>query len=163
MRRLSAENIVKAIEIAKKTTLPRIITALSIDHVGEETAYLLAGHFETIEKIRQASKEELEKINGVGPVVAESLAKWFGNKANGKMLDRLLSHLKIEKAAPARGGPNTSGQTFVLTGTLSSLERNDAESKIRSLGGKVSSSVSAKTSYVVAGENPGSKSKKPKN
>jgi DNA ligase (NAD+) len=159
---LSAENIVKAVEMAKKTTLPRLITALSIDHVGEETAYLLAGHFKTIEKIREASKEELEKINGVGPVVAESLSKWFANKANEKMLDRLLSHLKIEKAAPvaATGAAKLSGLTFVLTGTLSSLERNEAESKIRSLGGKVSSSVSKKTSYVVAGAEPGSKLEK---
>ncbi len=156
---LSAENIVKAVEVARKTTLPRLITALSIDHVGEETAYLLAGHFKTMEKIRSATKEELEKINGVGPVVAESLSKWFAGKGNGKMLDRLLSHLKIEKAAPAvsAGAARLSGLTFVLTGTLSSLERNEAESKIRSLGGKVSSSVSKKTSYVVAGAEPGSK------
>ncbi len=95
---LSAENIVKAVEMARKTTLPRLITALSIDHVGEETAYLLAGHFKTIEKFREAPKEELEKINGVGPVVAESFSKWFGSKANEKMLERLLSHLKIEPA-----------------------------------------------------------------
>ncbi len=159
---LSAENIVKAVEVARKTTLPRLITALSIDHVGEETAYLLAGHFKTVEKIREATREELEKINGVGPVVAESLSKWFGSKANGKMLDRLLSHLKIEKAAPAAaaGAAKLSGLTFVLTGTLSSLERNEAESKIRAKGGKVSSSVSKKTSYVVAGAEPGSKLEK---
>ena len=159
---LSAENVVKAVEVARKTTLPRLITALSIDHVGEETAYLLAGHFKTIEKIREAQKEELEKINGVGPVVAESLAKWFGSKANEKMLERLLSHLKIEKAAPAAvaGAASLSGLTFVLTGTLSSLERNEAESRIRALGGKVSSSVSKKTSYVVAGAEPGSKLEK---
>ena len=161
---LSAENIIKAIEAAKKTTLPRIITALSIDHVGEETAYLLSGHFETIEKIRKASQEDLGKINGIGPVVAESLSKWFANKSNEKMLDRLLSHLKIEPASAkaTAGKEKLSGLTFVLTGTLSSLERNDAESKIRARGGKVSSSVSAKTSYVVAGENPGSKIEKAK-
>ncbi len=159
---LSAKNIVEAVEVARKTTLPRLITALSIDHVGEETAYLLAGHFKTIEKIREAPKEELEKINGVGPVVAESLSKWFASKANGKMLDRLISHLKIEKAAPAvaAGAAKLANMTFVLTGTLSSLERNKAESKIRSLGGKVSSSVSKKTSYVVAGAEPGSKLEK---
>jgi len=166
---LSAENIVKSVEVARKTTLPRLITALSIDHVGEETAYLLAGHFKTIETLRSASKEDLDlpageagKINGVGPVVAESLAKWFSSKANAKMLDRLLSHLKIEKAAPAAavGAARLANLTFVLTGTLSSLERNEAESKIRALGGKVSSSVSKKTSYVVAGAEPGSKLEK---
>ena len=154
---LSAENIVKAVNAAKKTTLPRLITALSIDQVGEETAYLLAENFKTIADVRKATKEDFEKMNGIGPVVAESLAKWFANKANEKMLDRLLSHLKIEKAAPAAGAAKLAGKTFVLTGTLSSLDRPQAESKIRALGGKVSSSVSKKTSFVVAGAEAGSK------
>jgi DNA ligase (NAD+) len=154
---LSAENIVKAVEAAKKTTLPRLIISLSIDHVGEETAYLLADHFKTMEKLRVAAKEDLEKINGVGPVVAQSLAEWFSSKANAKILDRLLSHVKVEKAAPVASAAPLSGLTFVLTGTLSSLERTAAESKIRSLGGKISSSISKKISYLVAGAEPGSK------
>ena len=159
---LSAENIIKAIDAAKKTTLPRVIISLSVDHGGEETAYLLAENFKTMEKIRAATLDDFEKINGVGPVVAESLSKWFASKGNEKMLDRLLSHLKIEKAAPAAGAARLSGLTFVLTGALSSLERTEAESKIRSLGGKISSSVSKKTSYVVAGAEAGSKLEKAK-
>ncbi|MDE2116957.1 MAG: NAD-dependent DNA ligase LigA, partial [Patescibacteria group bacterium] len=156
----SADNLIASIERARQTTLPRLITGLSIDHVGEETAHLLAENFKTIEAIRAASKEELEAIEGIGPVVAQSLAQWFADKTHKKLLDKLLKEVKLEKVSSSRDGGKLSGLTFVLTGTLPSLERHDAEEMIRAAGGNVSSSVSKNTSSVLAGENPGSKLEK---
>ncbi|HUD04169.1 MAG TPA: NAD-dependent DNA ligase LigA [Candidatus Paceibacterota bacterium] len=157
---LSAENIISAIQNARKTTLPRVITALSIDHVGEENAHLLAQEFKSIEKLRGATKETLEKMNGIGPVVAETLFEWFKNKQNGKMLDRLLKELKITNPSPKNLGEGPlAGKTFVITGTLS-LSRPEAEARIRALGGHPGDSVSKKTSYLIAGDAPGSKLEK---
>lgn len=152
----SAENLISSIDSTRETTLPRLITGLSIDHVGEETAYALAEHFETMDKLMESPKEEIEAIEGVGPVVAESVFSWFKNKANIKMLSKLLGQIKIKKTGNKESG-KLSGLTFVLTGTLPTLERAEAEAMIRSAGGNVSSSVSKNTSYVVAGESAGSK------
>ncbi|HVU06677.1 MAG TPA: NAD-dependent DNA ligase LigA [Candidatus Paceibacterota bacterium] len=155
----SADNLIRSIDKARDTTLARLVTGLSIDHVGEETAHLLADTFKTIEKIRNASRQDLESVEGIGPVVAESLAAWFSDKNHRKMLDRLLTQVRIAKVTPHTGG-KLAGMTFVLTGTLPTLERADAEELIRKSGGDVSSSVSKKTSYVLAGENAGSKLEK---
>jgi DNA ligase (NAD+) len=155
----SADNLLKSIEKARNTTLPRVIISLSIDHVGEETAYLLAETFGTMDAIAKASKDELEAIEGVGPVVAQSVAAWFKNAANKKMLAKLMKEIEIQKVQKATDG-KLAGLTFVLTGTLPSLERADAEEIIRKNGGSLSSSVSKNTSYVLAGENPGSKLEK---
>jgi len=155
----SADNLLESIERARKVTLPRFLISLSIDHVGEETAYLIADRFGTLEKIINTRREEFESIEGIGPVVAESLSSWFADATHRKLISSLQKEVTIEKIKKPEKMP-LSGKSFVLTGTLSSLERTMAEEKIRSLGGDVSSSVSKKTSYVVVGENPGSKADK---
>lgn len=154
----SADNLFRSIEAARSVTLARFLFGISIDQVGEETARDLANHFKNIESIRDASLSELEAIPGIGPVVAKSVYEWFRNRENKKVLSRLLSQVKIERVA-AKGGSKLAGKTFVLTGTLSSLSRDEAKEKIENEGGKVSSSVSANTDYVVVGESPGSKLK----
>ncbi len=151
----SAQNLIDSIEKARETTLPRLITGLSIDHVGEETAHLLAENFKSVDAIAKASKEDFEAIEGVGPVVAGSLASWFAAKSNQKMLARLMDQVRIKKAAKGTG--KLAGLTFVLTGTLPTLDRTQAEEMVREHGGSVSGSVSKKTSYVLAGESAGSK------
>jgi DNA ligase (NAD+) len=151
-----AENLINAIEASKKVSLDRLLIGLSIPHVGDETAFLLAVHFSTLAKLQKAGEEELSKIDGIGPIIGESVASWFKDKNNQTLLERLEKYLTIKKVeAPARG-PLT-GQTVVITGTLPTLSREEAEAKVRQAGGKVASTVSSKTSFVVAGENPGSK------
>ncbi|HEU5114393.1 MAG TPA: NAD-dependent DNA ligase LigA, partial [Candidatus Paceibacterota bacterium] len=145
----SVDNLLESIEKARRTTLARLITGLSIDHVGEETAHLLAETFKTMDAIRRASKEEFESVEGIGPVVAESLANWLSDKTHKKMLDKLLAEVNLEKVVSHKGG-KFAGLTFVLTGTLPTLERADAEEKVRNAGGNVTSSVSKNTSYVLA-------------
>lgn len=152
----SADNLIESIEKGRHTTLPRLLTALSIDHVGVETAYVLAGHFKSLDAVAGASEEELSAINGIGPVVALSVVAWFKDSAHKKMIARLVKELTLEKIAGPRTG-KLSGMTFVLTGTLPTLERLEAEEMIRAQGGLVSSSVSKNTSYVLAGESAGSK------
>lgn len=155
----SADNLINSIEKAKKISLSRFIVSLSIPNVGEETAILLAQNCGSIEKLKDSKIEELQKINEVGPIVAESIVDWFKTPENQKVLSRLLKHVKIEQTVVA--GEHISkkleGKTFVLTGTLNNMTRDDAKEKIRSLGGSVSGSVSKETDFVVAGENPGSK------
>ncbi|KKT15413.1 MAG: ligase protein [Parcubacteria group bacterium GW2011_GWB1_43_6] len=155
----SADNLLEAVEQAKKVSLPKFLAALSISQVGEETAYLLAENFQfPISKFQKVTVEDLEKISGVGPIVAKSIVNWFKDKENKKLVGDLLKQVKIEKYAPPRsGGAALAGKTFVLTGTLKSLEREVAKQKIRERGGAVVESVSKKTSFVVVGENPGSK------
>ena len=157
---LSAKNAIDAIrKAASSVPLSRLITGLSIDHVGEETARDLAKHFGTIEKLRAASEEEFLKIDGIGEVVAHSLAVWFSEKNNSALLDRLLSHLTIAPAPRQARGEKLplSGKSFVFTGGLETMSRDEAQAKVRSLGGTVAGSVSKKTSYVVAGSDAGMK------
>jgi DNA ligase (NAD+) len=158
----SVDNLLKGIEVAKHVTLPRFIFSLSISQVGEETAYDLAEKFGTIEKIRNATYEDLEAIDGVGEVVAQSIVDWFADKKNNKELERLLEAADVQKVDVSKIEKTKSfgtlaGKTFVLTGTLETMSRDDAKALIKKNGGKVSSAVSKNTSYVVAGENPGSK------
>ncbi|MEK9201558.1 MAG: NAD-dependent DNA ligase LigA, partial [Patescibacteria group bacterium] len=152
----SAENIVNSIEKAKTTTLPRLLISLSVPHVGEGVAHDLTDHFKTIEKIRATSFKEISDIHGIGPIVAKSLTDWFDDSKNKKILDGLLSHLKIQKETFNTKG-SLFGKTVVITGALSSMSRDEAKSAIRKVGGRPSESVSKKTNFVVAGENPGSK------
>ncbi len=154
----SVAHLLSAIEKAKTIELPKFITALSIPHIGEETAYLLAENFRTLDELKDADKESLEKINGLGGIMADSIHQWFADKENKKTLNHLLAHVKIRAASrlPATGY-KLSGLSFVLTGTLSKMSREEASSLIRANKGTVSGSVSKKTGYVVAGENPGSK------
>ena len=160
----SVENIFASIEKARKVSLARFVVSLSIPQVGEETAIDIAENFRSIEKIRNAKVEDLQKINGVGDVVAESLVDFFADKENKKLIDNLLVQVKIEKAPAATAGARKlSGLSFVITGTLSSMSRDSAKAKIRALGGDISESISSKTSYLIAGENPGSKLEKAQN
>lgn len=156
----SVDNLLNSIEKAKNVTLPRFIISLSIPNVGEETAILLAQNFGSIEKLKDSSAEQLEKIEGVGPIVAESIVEWFKTPENIKVLEKILRHIKISLQSRKAQVGKLEGETFVLTGTLSSMSRDEAKNKIRNLGGSVSSSVSKETDYVVVGENPGSKYEK---
>ncbi|QQR82864.1 NAD-dependent DNA ligase LigA [Candidatus Campbellbacteria bacterium] len=153
----SADNLITSIEKAKKVTLARLLIGLSIEHVGEETAIDIAKHFKTLEKISSVSKEELEAIDGVGEIVAQSVYEWFRNAENKKLLTQLFKYITIESVKDEIQGTKLKGQTFVLTGTLPTLSRDEAKEIIRANGGSVSGSVSKKTDYVVAGEEAGTK------
>ncbi len=157
----SADNLISAIAASRQVALARFINALGINHVGEETAIKLAQEFKTIEKIISLSLEELEGIDDVGPQVAASIFNYFKDGKNKKLLENLFANgVQIEKVQELISGGTLSGKTFVLTGTLGSMGRDEAKEKIRALGGDVSESVSKKTSYVVVGAEPGSKAKK---
>ena len=154
---LSSANVIKAIDDHREVPLARFIYALGIMHVGEETARVLAQHFHTLDKITEASEEELTVVEDVGPVVAHSIAEWFKRPYHKKILKKFeKAGLKIIADKGMVKG-KFFGKTFVITGTLESMSREEAGAKIRALGGKVSSSVSKDTNYVVAGDNPGSK------
>jgi DNA ligase (NAD+) len=153
----SINKLLEGIKKARRVTLARFIASLSIPQVGEETARDLAEHFKTVEKFAQASEQELEIIEGVGPVIAESIREWFKDKENKKIFDHLLKEVQIEKIQAEKKGGKLINKTFVLTGTLPTLSRDEAGDMIRAAGGKVSSSVSTKTDYVLAGENAGEK------
>lgn len=157
----SVDNLLASIEKSRHTTLARLLVGLSIPQVGEETAYDLSKKFGTIEKLRKVSFDELEVISGIGPIIAESITTFFAQKENKKIVDDLVSLLKIEKEKVVAPGKIT-GKRFVLTGTLEKLSRDEAKDKIRVGGGLVGESVSKETDYVVAGENPGSKYDKAK-
>ena len=157
----SVDNLLASIEKARHTTLPRFLISLSIPQVGEETAHDIASHFKTIEKVRNANEEDLLAISGVGPIVATAIVEFFQDKKNINIGDKLLAHIQIEKIANPKSdlGRKSAvfGKTFVLTGTLETMSRDEAKEKIRALGGDVSSSVSKETDYVIAGESAGSK------
>ncbi|MFQ5661155.1 MAG: NAD-dependent DNA ligase LigA [Gammaproteobacteria bacterium] len=160
MGKKSAQNLIDALERSKQTRLERFIYALGIREVGEATARSLAGHFGTLEKIRQASMEELEIIPDIGPVVARHISDFFHEQHNNEVIERLLSagvHWTVVETASERP---LQGQTFVLTGTLESMTRDGAGGRLQALGARVSTSVSKKTDYVVAGEAAGSKLQK---
>ncbi len=153
----SVDNLLSSIEKARAVSLPRLLAALSIPQVGEETARVLANYELRIENYEKIKKEDLENIEGIGPIVAESVIEWFGDVHNKKVLKDLLKQIKVENQKPKTTSNKLTNKTFVLTGSLSSMSRDEAGEKIRDRGGKVASSVSKKTDYVVAGENPGSK------
>lgn len=178
----SADNLIAAIEKARNVSLPRFLFALSIDHVGEETAEDIAKHFGSLAAVRAAAalkgkntegelnaEAAFSAIEGVGEVVAKSLVDWFTNTVHQKLLDRLLKQVKVaDFKAPNLTGGGRGGaakgniaffkdKTFVLTGTLETMSRDEAKAKIKALGGDVSGSVSVKTDCVVAGEEAGSK------
>lgn len=156
----SAANLIEAINGSKKIPLGRLIYALGIRHVGEETAADLANYFGSLEKLQNANLEELQKVPNVGGVMAESIIEWFRDKSNSDLVVRLLKNISIVK--PAATKKIWQDLKFVLTGTLESLTREAAKEKIQSLGGDVTSSVSRETNYVVAGSEPGSKYDKAK-
>lgn len=153
----SADNLLAAIEKARQVSLERFIVGLSIPEVGEETARDLAEYFGSIEKLRAATRAELEAIDGVGPRVAAAVLGYFADRHNKKVTDDLLKQVAIQNPKQKKKSTKLAGLTFVLTGTLPTLSRDEAKARILAAGGKVSGSVSKKTSYVVAGENAGSK------
>jgi DNA ligase (NAD+) len=155
----SAQNLLDRIAASKSTTLLRFLTALSIGHVGWTMAGLLADHFATLDRLQSASIEDLLAIGGVGPTVAEDVYEYFQRPESRRLIERLLA-AGIEIKKPERREGPLSGKTFVLTGTLSSLTRGQAEERIKELGGSIGSSVSKKTDYLVAGTDPGSKLEK---
>jgi DNA ligase (NAD+) len=160
----SAANLAAAIERARQTTLPRFLLALGIPNVGETVAELLAGHFGDLDSILAAGVEAFDAVEGVGPVIAESVVRFFADPRNREEVERLrrrgVRWPRVEARAARRGEGPLTGKTFVLTGTLPGLSRDEATGRIEAAGGKVTSSVSKKTSYVVAGEEPGSKLRK---
>ncbi|MBI4201299.1 MAG: NAD-dependent DNA ligase LigA [Chloroflexi bacterium] len=156
----SANNIFNALERSKSRPLANVLVALGIRHVGLETAAALARHFGSIWRIAEATEEELGAVPGIGPKIAESIVAHFRKDGNRRVLDKLRqAGVRLEAEAtpqPARALP-LSGMQLVITGRLSSMSRSQAEDRIKELGGSVSSSVSRKTVYLVAGEDPGSK------
>jgi len=152
----SADNLLRAILERRSVPLARLINALGIRHVGEHTAFALAGRFGTLEALAAASEEELVATEGIGTVVARHVAAWFASDQGQKLLDKLGRVGVVAEPAAGAGGP-WSGQTWVLTGSLDSMTRPDAEARIRGAGGTPSSSVSRKTHTVVAGPGAGSK------
>ena len=156
----SAANVIASIERSKHTPLARVIYALGIRYVGERTAQLLADHFRSIEGVRRATREELEEVDEVGPRISEAIQDFFAAARNIEMLAQLAAAgvvMEMKGPPPAKRDLRLKGQTFVLTGTLPTLTRDQAAERIEALGGKVSGSVSKKTNYVVAGEKAGSK------
>ncbi|HRZ30252.1 MAG TPA: helix-hairpin-helix domain-containing protein, partial [Candidatus Paceibacterota bacterium] len=159
----SADNLIASIDERRAVTLPRFIVGLSIPNVGEETAEDVAEHFGSLEKIQTAKLEDLQAIEGVGEVVAQSIFDWFRDADNKKLVQDLFKqitpHFENPEGSPREKVGKLKGKTFVLTGTLPTLSRDEAKRLIKKNGGKVSSSVSSKTSFVLAGTEAGSKLK----
>ncbi|HBT81167.1 hypothetical protein A2757_02280 [Candidatus Giovannonibacteria bacterium RIFCSPHIGHO2_01_FULL_48_47] len=156
----SAQNIVAAIKAKSKISLPRFLIALGILHVGEETAQDLADNFGSLEKLKEASLEELESVPNIGEVVARSLCEWFRDAYNKRFLEKLLRRVSIEKYHAPTG--KLKGLVFVITGGLEALTREEAKARIKKLGGDTSERVTKDTDYVIVGAEPGSKYDKAK-
>ena len=165
MAEKSAQNIIDALEKSKKTTLARFIYALGIRNVGEATAKDLARYFGNVEAVQDANIEQLQQVPDVGPIVAESIVNFFSEAHNREIINSLISPIELggagihwdAVAAKSNATGIFTGKTFVLTGTLPTLGREDAKALIENVGGKVSGSVSKKTDFVVAGADAGSK------
>jgi DNA ligase (NAD+) len=156
----SADNLLRQIAASKDAGLARLIYALGIRHVGERTATILANRYGDIEGLSAATREELANIHEIGEVVASSVHAWFQSSRNQKLLERLAKagvKMKVANSGAEQAPRIFEGKTFVLTGTLPSMSRDDARTYIESRGGRVSGSVSKKTDFVVAGEEAGSK------
>lgn len=158
----SAANLKNAIEHSKSIAFARFLFALGIRHVGEHVAALLADHFHDLDALMDCPREELESVEGIGPIVAESITHFFDQERNLHIVNQLFdSGVKLETAARRKTG-KLKDQVFVLTGALQNFSRSQAKALIEAAGGKVSGSVSGNTDYVVAGESPGSKLTKAK-
>ncbi len=158
----SARNIVDALEKSKQTTLPRFLFGLGVRHVGESTAKELAKHFGQLDAIMEATEAELLEVHDIGPIVAQSLRTFFDQPHNREVVEQLRAcGLTWKEGEPApRNMLPLAGKTFVITGTLPTLSRDEAKDKLEAAGAKVAGSVSKKTDYVVAGEEAGSKLEK---
>ena len=161
----SAARVVDGLEGSKQVPLRRLVYGLGIRHVGERTAELLAARFSSLDALAQASAEQLEEVDEVGPRIAESIRAFFDSSRNRELVERLrAAGLRLEEEAPPAGEDSVAsgiaGKTFVLTGTLQGMTRGAAKARIQSAGGKVTGSVSGKTDYIVAGADPGAKLRK---
>jgi DNA ligase (NAD+) len=152
----SAQNLLDRIQAGKTTTLMRFVVALGISHVGWTMATILASHFESLARLQDASVGELRGVAGVGPIVADDVHEYFQREESRQLIERLLA-AGVTVTAPERQEGPLTGKTFVITGTLTSMTRGQAEERIKSLGGAIGSSVSKKTDYLVVGADPGSK------
>ncbi|MEX2514694.1 MAG: NAD-dependent DNA ligase LigA [Candidatus Paceibacterota bacterium] len=153
----SADNLLAAIAASREITLDRFLHALSISFVGSETARLIANHFSNIDQIRAADHQELIAIDGVGEKVAAAVQDFFAAEDNQQLVDRLLEEVQITQPETSDVSNKLAGKKFVFTGSLDGFSRSEAEEAVHARGGKVTSSVSTNTDYVVVGENPGSK------
>lgn len=157
---ISARKLIASIQKARRVELARLIVGLSIPQVGEETAILLAERFRTIDALGNASIEELESVEGIGPIVANAVQEWFALKRHKELIVKLKHILHIIAPQKEMREGKLKGKSYVLTGTLSSMSRDEAKVALRKLGADISESVSRKTTAVVAGESPGSKAEK---
>jgi DNA ligase (NAD+) len=154
----SSQNLIEEIRKSKERPLDRLIFALGIRFVGERTASLLADHYGSMDALKDASQEELEAVFEVGPKVAASIHHFFREPRNRQLIERLRKEgLRFEQEKRVQRKKTLEGKTFVLTGTLEHYARDEAKQKIEQAGGRVTTSVSKKTDYVVAGADPGSK------
>ena len=159
---LSSDKLMKSIEKSKEVQLQKFLFGLGIRHIGEETAEILANHIaamkgELVKRLQSVTVSDLSNLEGIGPVVAQSFVEYMHNNYHGRIVDELVGLLDIQFPKQSDNKQILTGKTFVLTGTLESMSRDVAKDYIKSLGGKVASSVSKNTTYVVAGADPGSK------
>lgn len=152
----SAQNLIDALNDRRRITLDRLLVGLSIPHVGEETARVIAQHFGSLEALLAAKPSAFSDVHGIGEVVADACVRWFEDTENQTLLARLAEHLTVLGMTRASGGP-LEGITVVITGSFESFSREEAEAMVRRAGGKAGSSVSRKTGFVLAGVKPGSK------
>jgi DNA ligase (NAD+) len=163
MAKKSATNVLDQIEASKSRDLWHLIYGLGIRHVGERTAAILAREFGSLQKLAGATVEELDEVHEIGLTMAQSIHDWFADPGNAGLCERLQAsrvRTEIEKAAARTEKQTFTGKVFVLTGTLPGLARDEASGMIEARGGRVTSSVSKKTDFVLAGAEPGSKLEK---
>jgi len=154
----SVSNIISSIEKSKSRPLPRVIFALGIIHVGEETAELLASHFASIDRLAEATQEELISIPSIGPKIAESVMAFFRQEGNKQIIEKLRkAGVRLEEEVDKPKETLLAGREFVITGKLEAFTRAEAEARVKELGGTIGSSVTQKTTDVVVGAEPGSK------
>jgi DNA ligase (NAD+) len=152
----SADNIVKAIEKSKAANLPRLLNALGIRHVGEETSNLLAEHFTDLDDLGKATREQLMTVPSIGPKIADSIIAFFHEERNRIILEKLRKAGVWPQAEVTKTeGLPLSGKEFVITGTLKAFSREEAHSRIKALGGTAKDNVTKNTAYLVTGEDPG--------
>jgi DNA ligase (NAD+) len=157
MGQKSAENLINAIDNSRKPALAKVIYALGIREVGEATARSLAISFGDLQAIMNADEESLQQIQDIGPVVAQHIIHFFAQSHNKQVIEQLLKEIEIQLPAVKQQEQALAGKTFVITGTLMDMTREEAKDLLQSAGAKVSGSVSAKTDYLLAGEKAGSK------
>ncbi len=159
----SSENLIQAIRSRRRIALPRFLYALGIPNVGSETAYILAQEFKTLSSLQRASKNELEKLSDIGPKIAQSIYAWFRKDKNQDLLDDLKkAGIEIEEQKTVEKNQKFEGKTFVFTGQLEAMTREEAKQEVRASGGKTTETVSQNTDYLVVGGSPGSKLDKAK-